>query len=95
MPCFMIATGVGVGTCNIENPSLFSPHFQHPLLLYTSPSHLPPLPSPFPSPSFTVCTPPEQGSAAFEDFLSLLGKKVKMKGFTKYRAQLDNKSKYC
>jgi len=34
----------------------------------------------------------EQGSEAFEQFLMLLGNKVKMRGFTKYRAQLDNKT---
>ena len=36
----------------------------------------------------------ECGSAAFDEFLKLLGDKVKMKGFTKYRAQLDHKSMY-
>ena len=34
----------------------------------------------------------EHGSPAFEEFLELIGMKVKMKGFSKYRAQLDNKS---
>ena len=34
----------------------------------------------------------EKGSFAFEEFLELIGQKVKMKGFTKYRAQLDNRS---
>ena len=34
----------------------------------------------------------EHGSDAFEEFLELIGMKVKMKGFSKYRAQLDNKS---
>ena len=37
----------------------------------------------------------EKGSQAFDEFLSLLGKRVKMKGFTKYRAQLDNRSEFC
>ena len=40
---------------------------------------------------FFVCA--EFGSDAFEEFLEVLGSKVKMRGFTKYRAQLDNKSK--
>ena len=35
----------------------------------------------------------EHSSPAFEEFLELIGTKVKMKGFAKYRAQLDNKSK--
>ena len=34
----------------------------------------------------------EFGSKAFNEFLELLGQKVKMRGFAKYRAQLDNKS---
>lgn len=34
----------------------------------------------------------EYGSPAFEEFLDLLGQRVRLKGFTKYRAQLDNKS---
>lgn len=34
----------------------------------------------------------EEGSPAFEEFLELLGQKVTLKGFTKYRAQLDNKT---
>ena len=34
----------------------------------------------------------ESGSKAFDEFLELIGMKVKMKGFTKFRAQLDNKS---
>ena len=37
--------------------------------------------------------PSETSSPAFEEFLDLIGEKVKMKGFNKYRAQLDNKSK--
>ena len=36
----------------------------------------------------------ETGSPAFDEFLALLGQKVRMKGFTKYRAQLDHKGKY-
>ena len=36
----------------------------------------------------------ESGSSAFEEFLNLIGQRVRMKGFTKYRAQLDNKSEY-
>ncbi|XP_076879437.1 signal-induced proliferation-associated 1-like protein 2 isoform X2 [Brachyhypopomus gauderio] len=32
----------------------------------------------------------ESGSAAFQEFLDLLGQRVRLKGFTKYRAQLDN-----
>lgn len=36
----------------------------------------------------------EHSSPAFDEFLELIGMKVKMKGFSKYRAQLDNKSKY-
>ena len=36
----------------------------------------------------------EFGSPAFDEFLALLGQKVRMKGFTKYRAQLDNKGEY-
>uniref|UniRef100_A0A8C4RB57 Signal induced proliferation associated 1 like 3 n=1 Tax=Erpetoichthys calabaricus TaxID=27687 RepID=A0A8C4RB57_ERPCA len=34
----------------------------------------------------------EEASPAFEDFLSLLGEKVCLKGFTKYAAQLDTKT---
>ena len=34
----------------------------------------------------------ETGSEAFEAFLQAIGTKVTMKGFTKYRAQLDNKT---
>ena len=34
----------------------------------------------------------EFGSEAFDEFLDNLGSKVKMRGFSKYRAQLDNKS---
>lgn len=37
----------------------------------------------------------ESGSPALEEFLDLLGQKVRLKGFNKYRAQLDNKSKCC
>ena len=34
----------------------------------------------------------ETGSPAFEDFLKTIGHKVTMKGFAKYRAQLDHKT---
>lgn len=38
----------------------------------------------------------EHSGPAFEEFLSCIGQKVRLKGFEKYRAQLDNKSKqYC
>ncbi|KAM5206289.1 signal-induced proliferation-associated 1-like protein 2 isoform 1-T3 [Hipposideros larvatus] len=33
----------------------------------------------------------ETAGPAFEEFLDLLGQRVRLKGFTKYRAQLDNK----
>lgn len=36
----------------------------------------------------------EDAGPAFEEFLSLLGEKVCLKGFTKYAAQLDVKSKW-
>ena len=35
----------------------------------------------------------EMAGPAFEEFLDLLGQRVRLKGFSKYRAQLDNKSK--
>ena len=35
----------------------------------------------------------ENASPALDEFLDLLGQRVRLKGFTKYRAQLDNKSK--
>lgn len=35
----------------------------------------------------------ESAGAAFEEFLQLLGERVRLKGFEKYRAQLDTKSK--
>lgn len=35
----------------------------------------------------------ESASPALEEFMELLGQRVRLKGFTKYRAQLDNKSK--
>lgn len=35
----------------------------------------------------------ELAGPAFEEFLQLLGEKVRLKGFSKYRAQLDTKSK--
>ncbi|XP_059838112.1 signal-induced proliferation-associated 1-like protein 2 isoform X3 [Hypanus sabinus] len=34
----------------------------------------------------------ETGSPVFEEFLDLLGHRVRLKGFSKYRAQLDNKT---
>ena len=34
----------------------------------------------------------EAAGPALEEFLELLGDKVRLKGFTKYRAQLDTKS---
>lgn len=34
----------------------------------------------------------ETAGPALEEFLQLLGDKVRLKGFTKYRAQLDTKS---
>ncbi|XP_045639646.1 signal-induced proliferation-associated 1-like protein 2 isoform X1 [Ursus americanus] len=34
----------------------------------------------------------ETAGPAFEEFLDLLGQRVRLKGFTKYRAQLDNKT---
>ncbi len=39
--------------------------------------------------------PLETGSPALDELMEHLGEKVKMKGFSKYRAQLDNKSKWC
>lgn len=35
----------------------------------------------------------ESSGPAFEEFLDLLGERVRLKGWEKYRAQLDNKSK--
>lgn len=35
----------------------------------------------------------EEAGPAFDEFLSLIGEKVCLKGFTKYAAQLDVKSK--
>jgi hypothetical protein len=37
----------------------------------------------------------ESAGPAFEEFLQLLGERVRLKGFEKYRAQLDTKSKEC
>lgn len=34
----------------------------------------------------------ESSGPAFEKFLDLLGERVRLKGWEKYRAQLDNKS---
>ncbi len=42
-----------------------------------------------------VCVSIETGSPALDEFLELIGQKVRMKGFTKYRAQLDNKSEFA
>lgn len=36
----------------------------------------------------------ESAGPALEEFLHLLGERVRLKGFSKYRAQLDTKSKY-
>lgn len=36
----------------------------------------------------------ESAGPALEEFLHLLGERVRLKGFTKYRAQLDSKSMY-
>lgn len=36
----------------------------------------------------------ESAGQALEEFLHLLGERVRLKGFTKYRAQLDTKSTY-
>ena len=36
----------------------------------------------------------ESAGQALEEFLHLLGERVRLKGFTKYRAQLDTKSMY-
>ena len=35
----------------------------------------------------------EEGGAAFNEFLELIGQKVRLKGFNKYKAGLCNKSK--
>lgn len=35
----------------------------------------------------------ESAGPALDEFLDLLGQRVRLKGFIKYRAQLDNKSK--
>ena len=35
----------------------------------------------------------EHGSTGFEDFLNLIGKRVRLRGFNKYKAGLCNKSK--
>lgn len=35
----------------------------------------------------------ESAGPGFEEFLQLLGERVRLKGFEKYRAQLDTKSK--
>lgn len=36
----------------------------------------------------------ESAGPALEEFLQLVGERVRLKGFTKYRAQLDTKSKH-
>lgn len=36
----------------------------------------------------------ESSGPAFEQFLDLLGERVRLKGWEKYRAQLDNKSEH-
>ena len=36
----------------------------------------------------------EEGGTAFNEFLELVGQKVRLKGFNKYKAGLCNKSKY-
>lgn len=36
----------------------------------------------------------ETAGPALEEFLDLLGEKIRLKGFTKYRAQLDTKSNH-
>ena len=36
----------------------------------------------------------ECGGPAFDEFLDLIGRRVELKGFEGYRAQLDNKSKF-
>ena len=35
----------------------------------------------------------EEGGPAFNEFLETIGQKVRLKGFDKYKAGLDNKSK--
>lgn len=37
----------------------------------------------------------ETAGPALDEFLDLLGQRVRLKGFSKYRAQLDNKSELC
>ncbi len=36
----------------------------------------------------------EEGGPAFEEFLDLIGQRVRLKGFNKYKAGLCNKSEY-
>ena len=36
----------------------------------------------------------ETSGPAFDEFLELIGKRVGLKGFEGYRAQLDNRSKF-
>lgn len=37
----------------------------------------------------------EEAGPAFHEFLEAIGQRVRLKGFDKYRAGLDNKSTYC
>ena len=60
-------------------------HVEHPPTCTCTCVHVPCL--------FFVCFS-ETGSPAFDEFLALLGQKVRMKGFTKYRAQLDHKGEH-
>ena len=36
----------------------------------------------------------EEGGPAFNEFLDLIGQRIRLKGFNKYKAGLCNKSKY-
>ncbi len=36
----------------------------------------------------------EDGGAAFNEFLEVIGQKVRLKGFEQYKAGLDNKSEF-
>jgi len=37
----------------------------------------------------------EKGSIEFDNFLDLLGERVRLKGWDKFKAGLDTKCKYC
>ena len=37
----------------------------------------------------------EKGSTEFDNFLDLLGERVRLKGWDKFKAGLDTKCKYC